>query len=484
MPEGTAAVAIQPDTPRPIGTGAAYLCAVLPSTIAILLVGKLNLALPALERSIGAGPAAQQMVLSLYALGFGLSLVPFGRLGDSWSRRGVLLIGLGWLAATETVAGFAQSPGLLITMRVLQGVGAGMVLPQTTGIMQDIYSGERLARAYGGFGAAVGVSSLVAPSIGGVLLGVFGDDWGWRLNFWIDVPLLAVLGVAGARTLPANSRRRAGGSPDLVGLTMLAVGVLGVMTPFTLTGRWEITEPLGAVVLIGGVVALVVLMRWEGRVERDGGHPVISPRLLRLPTFRNGVVIGGLFFLAISGSNVVIALHLQTALGLSALHVALLALGGSVASAFSAWIGGRHSYRRGRAVIALGLAVLALGLLTTTVVCAWVTEHPSLVWLVALTQALSGLGAGLITAPNQSVSMMAVPREEGSVASSVFQVSQRMGTAIGVTVVLHVYFAFNARGTNGGLVAAVVLMEALLVLTLVLSVHEASTTRRVPEIRD
>jgi MFS family permease len=164
--------------------------------MSLLDVSIVSVALPTLQRDLGASPAAVQWVVSGYALTFALMLVPAGRLGDALGRRRMFLVGLAGFVLCSAAAGAAPSVGLLIAARLAQGLAAGVLAPQNSGLIQQLFRGVERGRAFGLFGAVVGVSTAVGPVVGGLLLQV--ADWRWI--FYVNVPI----GVAGAAG-PAGS---------------------------------------------------------------------------------------------------------------------------------------------------------------------------------------------------------------------------------------------------------------------------------------
>ena len=399
-------------------------------------MNRLTLALPALEASIGASVSEQQLVISLYALGLAITLTPAGRVADAWSRRGMLIIGIGVFALCSIVAGLAPNPETLVIARLFQGFASGLILPQTTGVFQDLFEGPSLAKAYGGWGATVGTVSLLGPPITGALLGVFGDEWGWRIALLANVPVVLAALLAVTLTVSANRARPRLTSLDPIGLLLLTLLVSAILLPITIDPDPSVHLVVTVCSLLVAVSAAVGLISWERRFEGRGGTPLISPTVLGNRRFRNGALIGTLFFFFLPGAQIGVGLYLQRILGLSALQVALLLIGGALASTITAWFGSKHSYRLGRTVIIVGLCTLVVGVIATALVCVGASaDERWTLWLIPA-QMILGAGAGLITAPNQSVSMMTIPREFGSLASSLFQLGQRVGTSIGSAIVI------------------------------------------------
>ncbi|MDF2919330.1 MAG: permease of the major facilitator superfamily, partial [Microbacterium sp.] len=214
----------------------AYWVAVSVAALTILDLTKVNVALPSIESALNAGPTELQLVVSGYILTFGLVLVPAGRLGDLRSRRVLFLVGLSLFLVTSLVCALAPNTTVLLVARLLQGVAAGIQMPQVLGLVQQLFQGKERGRAFGLFGATVGIATAFGPTLGGLLIALGGDTDGWRLIFWINIPLVLIVIVLAAWLLPntrTKSRRRL--DLDPVGVLLFALTILALMWPFLFT---------------------------------------------------------------------------------------------------------------------------------------------------------------------------------------------------------------------------------------------------------
>src|SRR3712207_605731 len=133
------------------------------SAMTLLDLSIVNVALPSLRESLGADDSDLQWIVAGYALAFGVVLVPAGRLGDARSRRTVFLLGVALFTLSSAVAGAAPNPTVLAIARVLQGLGGGLIAPQTSAFVQNLFRGAERARAFGLLGGAIGVSTAIGP---------------------------------------------------------------------------------------------------------------------------------------------------------------------------------------------------------------------------------------------------------------------------------------------------------------------------------
>src|SRR5690606_35480931 len=177
--------------------------------MSLLDVSIVNVALPTIRTSLGASESDLQWIVSGYALTFGLVLVPAGRFGDARGRRDVFVLGVGLFTLASAAAGLAPSAGLLITARLLQGIGAGIMHPQISGLIQQLFRGAERGRAFGWLGTTIGISTAVGPLLGGILIQLAGSPEGWRWIFFVNLPIgLLAIGLA-FRVIPGYLRRAA-----------------------------------------------------------------------------------------------------------------------------------------------------------------------------------------------------------------------------------------------------------------------------------
>ena len=149
--------------------------------MALLDVTIVNVALPSIQSGLGTTPATVQWVVSGYALAFGLTLVAGGRLGDAYGRRRLMLIGLAGFVVASAAVGLAPTAELVIVARLVQGASAGLLTPQNSGLVQQLFRGEERGRAFGMFGLTVGISSATGPVLGGLIIALAGEENGLAL---------------------------------------------------------------------------------------------------------------------------------------------------------------------------------------------------------------------------------------------------------------------------------------------------------------
>ena len=199
----------EPQTPaltRPVSSARILTTLMVPLFMALLALSVINVALPVIGTALDSDSRGLQWVVSGYALSFGLLLVPSGRLGDSTGRKRLFLAGVTVFVVGAVVAGLAQSIEMLNLARVVQGLGSGMLNPQTFGLIQKYFRKEARARAFATMATTVSIATASGPLIGGLLIQAVGDDLGWRAMFLVNVPLGVLALVLGQRWLPDDRR--------------------------------------------------------------------------------------------------------------------------------------------------------------------------------------------------------------------------------------------------------------------------------------
>ncbi|MFF0023762.1 MFS transporter [Streptomyces sp. NPDC005496] len=412
--------------------------------MSLLDVTIVAVALPSLQRDLGASAASVQWVVSGYALAFALALVTAGRIGDAVGRRRVFLWALAAFVVCSAVAGAAPSIMWLVVARLAQGVAAGCLAPQNSALIQQMFEGEERGRAFGLFGATVGISSAVGPVTGGLILALADGADGWRWIFYVNVPVGALALLLGSRLLPrvAPGRR---GHLDLPGVALLGAGVLALMLPLVLAEADGIRRLWW--LFPAGLALLAAFARWERRVAARGGEPLLDPRLLtETPGYAAGAGIATLYFVGFSGVWLVFALFFQNGLDYSPLRSGLSVTPFAVGSAAAAVVAGRLVERLGRLLTVLGLTGVVVGLGAAALILKFVPPGTA-VWWAAPALFVGGIGSGCVISPNVTMTLRDVPVRMAGAAGGALQTGQRLGGAVGTAALPGLFYL--VLGANG-----------------------------------
>lgn len=418
----------------------AYTVAVGVASLTILDLAKINVALPALSDVLGAGPTELQLLLSGFVLAFGLLLVPSGRVGDLYSRRFMFLFGLSLFIIASSGGMLASNIQLLVLARILQGFAAGILMPQVLGMIQQLFQGKERGRAFGLFGAVIGVSTAFGPTIGGLLLGVGSEDFGWRLLFAMNVPLGVIALVMAYRLLPRDQDKSSAVKDfDLVGTCLLGVTTFALMLPFVQTTGTSVDEPLRWWWLLMSLLSGTLFLSWEKFYLSKGKIAIIDFDLFAIATFRNGILVSAFYFAAFPAIFVILTLFLQRGLGFSPVIAGMVTIPFALVSAYTSYLSGKVVHEKGRPLVALGLLTVLVGFGLVVAVTALVPQS----WMplsVALSMMVAGAGGGAVISPNQTLMLEDISPKQGGLAGSLAQVGQRIGTAIGLAAALSLFF--------------------------------------------
>lgn len=421
------------------------------AALTILDVSKLGIALPAIQADMGGDPATVQLMLVGYTLAYAATLVPAGRIGDVLPRRTVFLTGATIFVAASIACAIAPTTELLVVGRVVEGIGAGLLMPQVLGLIQRIYPAAERARPLATLAAVMTVTSLGAPVLAGVIMDAAGDALGWRLLFVVTVVAgLAVVPLAAAMLVEPPTKRRAGF--DAGGAALLGVGVVLAIAPLSASEGALPHSPWPYAITAVGIALLTVFVLHERRMQSRGREPLIDPKLFELRHFGSGVVVSGFMHAAATAGTLIVTVALQQIVGLSPLETALWMLPSAVASLGGAWVASRVGATNGP-LVAIGTGVGAVALAAIGFAFGF-APAAVLPWVVAALLSVSSFGAGAAAPANQARTLQFAPEHRSSVAGSLIQFAQRAGSAIGMAVALIVYYAYFAVPTVGGQPAA------------------------------
>ncbi|MFJ2173119.1 MFS transporter [Streptomyces sp. NPDC087851] len=436
----------------------------------LLDVSIVNVALPSIREGLSTPVSDLQWVVSGYALAFGLFLIPAGRLGDARGRRPVFMWGLTLFVLASAACGAAQSSLWLVLARLVQGLAGGLVSPQISALIQQLFSGRERGRAFGMFGTVVGISTAVGPLLGGLIIQAAGADEGWRWVFYVNLPLGAVCLVLAHRLLPDTpaAGRVTPRDLDPVGVLLLGGGVLALLLPLVQSEQWHGNAKW--LLLVVAAALLAGFVRWESRCRTAATQPVLDLSLFRIRSFRLGCLLILLYFAGFTTVFFISTLYLQSGLHYTALQAGLAITPFALGSGAAAALGGRLVGRFGRPLVAVGLIMVAAGL-GLTALAVHLVPGRGVGWATAAPLLLAGVGSGLVIAPNQTLTLAQVPVVMAGSAGGTLQTGQRVGSAIGIAVVGSVFFAQVtadgwAAAFDHGLVVAVGFVVAALLVAL------------------
>lgn len=431
----------------------------------------LNVAAPSIQRDLHASASAIEWVAAAYTLAIAVGLLTGGRLGDRYGRKRMLMIGLAGFVVGSTACAFAWSPSSLIAARVVQGLAAAALTPQTFGLIRDLFPPDQIGKAFAAFGPVIGLSTVAGPVVAGLLIKAdpFGSDW--RSLFLINLPVGAFALVVGARVLPAGSGTRTV-RLDVVGTVLM--GAVSFLLVFPLVdGRAQGWPTWIFAVLAAALPVLGLFVVQQRRRLRAGATPLIELSVLAKRSYVSGVVFTLVFFGTIVGLGLTLGLFMQLGLGYSPMKAALFTAALAVGAFFGSGVGAWAATAVGRPILHVGLTIMAAGATTLLVSVHAAGAQPG---AGALLPGLAGygFGMGMIFVPLFSIITGEIEDHEVGSASGLLEALQQLGASLGVAVLATLFFGRFAL-EDGGRSAAVAAgrhlsaIESTLVVTLVLT---------------
>jgi EmrB/QacA subfamily drug resistance transporter len=400
-----------------------------------------NVALPTLVRELHASTSQLQWIVDAYSLVFAALLLAAGSLSDRVGRKGMLLAGLGVLAAATFAGGLMTTPGQLIVARCVMGLGAAMIFPATLSLISNVFveRGER-ARAIGLWGASAGVAIALGPIAGGWLL----QHFSWTSIFFAMTPVAALAALLVAAFVPTSRDPDAPGAdrPGLV-LSTAAMGLLVYTIIEAPNHGWTATRSVA-----GFVVAAALLVAFVLR-ERSTPEPMLDLGLFRNLRFTAASSSVTVAFFSLAGFIFLITQYFQFFKGYGPLSTGVHLLPVATSVGVTSVLGTRLAVRYGtKLVVAGGLTFLA-GFF------AWVsTASAGTSYLeIAAQMVLGGSGMGLTSAPATEAIMGVVPKAKAGVGSAVNDTTRLLGATLGVAVIGSVYASLYASRLTSSLPA-------------------------------
>ena len=385
-----------------------------------------NIAFPAIADDFsGAGISGLSWVLSGYAIVFAALLVPAGRLADLVGRKRLFLAGLGVFVAASVLCAAAPGPWWLVAARVVQAVGAALMIPTSLGIVVSEFPPERRAAAVGLWTAGAAIAATLGPTIGGLLVTV-----SWRGIFLINLPLGIVIAVAAVRILAESRDPDRAQRPDLLGSLLLIVAVGALALGVVQGGEWGWAS---AGVIGSEAVAVAAAVAFVARSLRHPA-PVLEPALLRASGSR--AANAGVFLFSMGFFSLLLAssLFLIDVWDYSVLQAGIaFAPGPLMVALFSGPAGALVARVGTRPLVLAGSASFAAG-------CVWwierAGERVAYAADVLPGMILCGIGVALVFPILAGAAVSGLPPERTATGSALFNTARQIGGVVGVAVLV------------------------------------------------
>jgi EmrB/QacA subfamily drug resistance transporter len=422
------------------------LAALLVSMFMVLLdTSIVTNALTTIQTDLNASYAQVQFVLSGYSVAYGILLITGSRLGDLFGRKRIFLLGLLSFTITSALCGMAWSPETLILFRILQGFAAALLFPQVSSFIQVLFAPQERSQAFGIQGAVIGISVVMGPLLGGLLIGanLFGTDW--RPIFLVNIPV-GIIGFFWALRILPESRLEQAKGLDIWSVLLVSTALFLLIYPIT-EGRevgwaWWVW-----VMLIASLVLLVVFVIYQNRIAARGGSPLVMLSLFRERAFAVGTIMSFLFQSSILAYFVVMTLLFQVGLGYTPATAALLLIAYQIAIVVGSLRSAGISKLWGRNVLLLGSGLLAVGLVATLFILrASALDYQGYELIPALL--VCGFGFGCLAAQLQTQVLTRVNPIFAGSASGILSTVQQISSAFGVAIIGVMFFSQLSSHAN------------------------------------
>jgi EmrB/QacA subfamily drug resistance transporter len=393
-------------------------------------------ALPDIERSLGAQLSDLQWVIDAYALSLAAFLLTAGVIADRVGRRIVFSVGIVVFTLGSLLCGLAGDPTFLAIARAIQGIGGAIMFATSLALISTAYHGRERGIAFGAFGAVTGVAVAIGPVLGGAITSGLSWRWIFLVNLPIGIATLAVTLRYIVESRDPRPRRLdwAGFATFSAGLALLVFALIR-----SNEAGWSSTE------VAGSLSAAVMLLLVFGIVEALQREPMFDLSLLRVPTFVGGLAAAFGISASLFSLLTYLVLYMQNLLGYSAIEAGVRFLPLTLAIFFTAAVAGRLSATvPTRLLIGPGFLLIGIGLLLMhgiDVGSEWTALLPGMI--------VAGVGAGLVNVPLASTAVAVVEPARAGMASGINSTFRQAGIATGVAALGAIFAAALPEGTRG-----------------------------------
>lgn len=396
-----------------------------------------NVAVEPLMAALQADFPTVQWVIIAYLLTLTLLLVGMGRLADMIGKKRIFVTGILIFLTGSALCGLAISVYWLIAFRVVQAIGAAMIIALGTAILTEAWPAQQRGQVLGLAAGFISLGIVLGPVAGGLILGA----WSWRYIFFVNIPVGAISLFLALRYLtplpPQNRRERF----DFLGAAVMGVGLLAFTLAVTAGQNLGFTDAR-IVALLAIALGMLPLFVW---VEQRVTFPIIDLSLFRSPTFSLNLFTATLAFIAISGVVLLLPIYLNLVLSLQMTQIGMLMAAVPLIMVLLQPLSGALSDRLGtRPVSLIGLCFIVAGYLTMTTLQA---DSSPLSFVVRMLPV--SIGMAIFNSPNNSAIMGAVPRTRLGIASGILSMVRTLGQVTGIAA-LGAFFASRVAHYSGG----------------------------------
>lgn len=456
------------------------LCVILTAPLLYVIdIFIINMAIPVIKLKLNASQSDVQLVIAGYLLGSACFLIPAARAGDFLGRKKVFFRGMFFFTLTSCFCGLASSPLQLNIARFFQGASSALMVTQSLSLIQELFpQAQERAKAIGWYGITLSIAAIIGQILGGYLAEMDGAVAGWRLIFFINVPV-GLASLWAIRKYITETPRRDSAKFDLPGAGILTLGLGGLI--YALTAGREAGWPLWSSLLaLAGAILLIFFFRHQKRQTDRNEIPLMDVRIFRQRSFIVGLTAVLFHFMLHTAYLLMIAVYLQSGKGISPLRCGIYFLPHAMLFMLSSYMASKLLVKFGKNILLLGLGFI----LISFVLHVLLLDRTAGTFTVIALIGLYGFGNGAVLPFLLNMVLDNVPTRDAGIASGIFSTFQQIASAMGIGLIGGVFynslhgFSFEAYqyALQNGLLAG---MGCLLVVAVMLCMVGSGAGRSV-----
>ena len=449
---------------------AIVLSAPLLSVIDVFII---NIAIPSIKKGVHATDAEMQLTIAGYLLGYAAFLITGGRAGDHFGRKKVFFWGMFAFTITSCLCGMSESALQLNVTRFLQGLSASFMVPQTIAFIQVLFTGTKeRAQAFGLYGITLGTAAVIGQVLGGYLADTHWAIEGWRLIFFINLPIGIVTLWATYKYVTETEKHR-GTKFDYTGIIILTAALFSLIYPL-IEGR-EAGWPLWSIVLFGLSAVLFAFFIYNQRKKLSANrNPLIDVRLFAIKDFIIGLMAVLFHFMLHTAYLLLSAVYIQNGLAVSDVVCGLYFIAPAILFIISSVLATRMIVIYGKRVLQVGVLVLAAAFYMQMTF--W---KPGVgTWAIIGLMGLWGFGNGLVLPSLLNLALKNVPSQYAGAAAGIYSTFQQTASALGVSIIGGIFFFYAQKSWQAAYSAGVIGILVCVVLVGIMLQLLPSTRRQ------
>lgn len=437
---------------------AIVLSAPLLSVIDVFII---NVAIPAIKKGVHADDAEIQLVIAGYLLGYAAFLITGGRAGDHFGRKKVFFWGMLAFTVASCFCGLSMNPLQLNITRFIQGLSASFMVPQTIAFIQILFTDiKERAKAIGMFGITLGLAAVIGQVLGGYLSDTHWAIEGWRLIFFINLPI-GIFTLWATHKYVEETKINQGSKFDYWGIFILTVALFLLIFPL-IEGREKGWPLWSFIMLIASFGIFTYFIHNQKQKLAKKGNPLIDIRLFQIKDFNIGLLATLFHFMLHTSYLLLSAVYLQNGLGLSAMYCGLYFILPGVLFTISSIAASKLMVRFGKRVMQIGAFLLG----TTFLLQLEFLKPGASTPVILLLMGAWGLSNGLVLPSLLNITLKSVPVEYAGAAAGIYSTFQQTASALGVSIIGGIFFNFSTQGWEAAYKAGVIALVVCVVLVL------------------